>query len=117
MAVKKIASKDEKIKKEINRLKKVFKDLDKNMLSTVISLIQNAAFMSVTLEELQDTINEKGCVSEYQNGENQFGTKKSPEVEIHIAMTKNHAAIIKQLADLVPPEKKKESRLQALRDE
>ena len=38
-------------------------------------------------------------------------------IHIYIAMTKNHAAIIKQLCDLVPPEKKKESRLQALRDE
>lgn len=117
MAVKKIASKDEKIRKEVARLKKVFKDLDKNMLSTVISLLQNAAFMSVSLEELQETINQNGYISEYQNGENQFGTKKSPEVEIHIAMTKNHAAIIKQLSDLVPPEKKKDSKLQALRDE
>lgn len=87
------------------------------MLYTVISLIQNAAFMSITLEELQDTINENGCISEYQNGENQFGTKKSPEIDIHIAMTRNHAAIIKQLSDLVPPEKKKDSKLQALRDE
>lgn len=117
MATKKNASKDDKIKKEVNRLKKVFKDLDKNKLNTVISLIQNAAFMAVTLEELQEAINENGCTSEYQNGENQFGVKKSPEVEIHIAMTKNHAAIIKQLTDLVPPEKKKDSKLQALRDE
>lgn len=117
MADKKIASKDAKVRKEVIRLKKVFKDLDKNMLYTVISLIQNAAFMSITLEELQDTINENGCISEYQNGENQFGTKKSPEIDIHIAMTRNHAAIIKQLSDLVPPEKKKDSKLQALRDE
>lgn len=117
MADKKIASKDAKVKKEVTRLKKVFKDLDKNMLSTVISLIQNAAFMSVSLEELQETINDNGYISEYQNGENQHGTKKSPEVEIHIAMTRNHAAIIKQLSDLVPPEKKKDSKLQALRDE
>ena len=47
----------------------------------------------------------------------QSGTKQSDAVKTHIAMTKNHAAIIKQLCDLVPPEKKKESRLQALRDE
>lgn len=53
----------------------------------------------------------------YQNGANQSGTKQSDAVKTHIAMTKNHAAIIKQLCDLVPPEKKKESRLQALRDE
>ena len=110
-------SKEEKIKKEMQRLKKIFADLDKNKLSTVQSLIENAAFMSVSLKELQEAINAKGYVSEYQNGENQKGTKKSPEVEIHIAMTKNHAAIIKQLTELVPPEKRKDSKLQALREE
>lgn len=101
----------------MRRLRKVFEDLDKNKLNTVMSLIQNAAFMTVTLEELQDVINKDGCISEYKNGENQYGTKKSPEVEIHIAMTKNHASIIKQLTDLVPAEKRKISRLAALREE
>lgn len=110
-------TKEQKIKKEIARLKRVFKDLDKNKLQTVESLIKNAAFMAVSLEELQEIINAEGYVVEYQNGENQKGTKQSDAVKTHIAMTKNHAAIIKQLTDLVPPEKKKESKLQALRDE
>lgn len=117
MATKKELTKEQKIKKEIARLKRVFKDLDKNKLQTVESLIKNAAFMAVSLEELQEIINAEGYVVEYQNGENQKGTKQSDAVKIHIAMTKNHAAIIKQLTDLVPPEKKKESKLQALRDE
>ena len=86
-------------------------------LQTVESLLRNAAFMAVSLEELQEIINAEGYVVEYQNGENQKGTKQSDAVKTHIAMTKNHAAIIKQLTDLVPPEKKKESNLQALRDE
>lgn len=94
-----------------------FRDLDKNKLQTVESLIRNAAFMAVSLEELQEIINEEGYTVEYQNGANQSGTKQSDAVKTHIAMTKNHAAIIKQLCELVPPEKKKESRLQALRDE
>lgn len=117
METKKELTKDQKIKKEITRLRGVFRDLDKNKLKTVESLIKNAAFMAVSLEELQEIINEEGYVVEYQNGENQHGTKQSDAVKTHIAMTKNHAAIIKQLCDLVPPEKKKESRLQALRDE
>lgn len=117
MATKKELTKEQKIKKEIARLKRVFKDLDKNKLQTVESLIKNAAFMAVSLEELQETINAEGYVVEYQNGENQKGTKQSDAVKTYIAMTKNHAAIIKQLTDLVPPEKKKESKLQALRDE
>ena len=112
MATKKDLTKEEKIKREFSRLKRIFKDLDKNKLQTVESLIKNAAFMAVSLEELQEIINEEGYTVEYQNGANQ-----SDAVKTHIAMTKNHAAIIKQLCDLVPPEKKKESRLQALRDE
>ena len=117
MATKKELTKDQKIKREITRLKRVFKDLDKNKLQTVESLIRNAAFMAVSLEELQEIINEEGYTVEYQNGENQRGTKQSEAVKTHIAMTKNHASIIKQLTELVPPEKKKESKLKALRDE
>ena len=117
MATKQDLIKDQKIKKEYNRLRRIFKDLDKNKLQTVESLMRNAAFMSVSLEELQDIINAEGYIVEYQNGANQSGTKQSDAVKTHIAMTKNHASIIKQLCDLVPPEKKKESRLQALRDE
>ena len=110
MATKKDLTKEEKIKREVSRLKRIFKDLDKNKLQTVESLIKNAAFMAVSLEELQEIINEEGYTVEYQNGANQSGTKQSDAVKTHIA-------IIKQLCDLVPPEKKKESRLQALRDE
>lgn len=110
-------TKEQKIKKEYLRLKRIFKGLEKGKLQTVESLIRNAAFMAVSLDELQEQINAEGYVVEYQNGANQSGTKQSDAVKTHIAMTKNHAAIIKQLCDLVPPEKKKESRLQALRDE
>ncbi len=96
------------IKKEISRLRKIFKDLDKDKWDTAFSMIKNAAFMIVTLEDLQETINREGAVSEYQNGENQWGTKKSPEVEIYNTMIKNHMAIIKQLSDLLPKQPSKQ---------
>ena len=105
MAAKKDLTKDQRIKREIARLKRVFRDLDKNKLQTVESLIKNAAFMAVSLEELQEIINAEGYTVEYQNGENQKGTKQSDAVKTHIAMKKHHASIIKQLSDLVPPEK------------
>lgn len=88
MATKKELTKDQKIRREITRLKRVFRDLDKNKLQTVESLIRNAAFMAVSLEELQEIINEEGYIVEYQNGENQKGTKQSDAVKTHIAMTK-----------------------------
>lgn len=94
--------KDKKIKSEIKRLTTILKELDKNTIKGVKSLIDNAAFMSVTLSELQDTINKDGPVCEYKNGENQYGTKKSPEVDIYNTMVKNHMAIMKQLNELLP---------------
>lgn len=100
-------TKDERIKKEIQRLKRLFKDMPKSTKDKIDSLIKNAAFMTITLEDLQEAINREGAVAEYQNGENQWGTKKSPEVDIYNAMIKNHMGIIKQLTDLVP-EKPKE---------
>ncbi|WP_238899356.1 hypothetical protein [Clostridium sp. YIM B02500] len=95
-------SKDERISEEIKRLDKLFKDVDMKTKKAVHSLIENAAFMSITLEDLQATINKNGVISEYQNGENQWGTKKSPEVEIYNTMIKNHMSVIKQLTDLLP---------------
>ena len=68
MAAKKDLTKDQRIKREIARLKRVFRDLDKNKLQTVESLIKNAAFMAVSLEELQEIINAEGYTIEYHNG-------------------------------------------------
>ena len=110
-------SKDDRIKREKSRLRGIFKDLDKNKLKSVEKLIETAAFMAISLRELEDVINAEGYIDEYQNGKDQYGTKERPEVKIHLAMTKNFTAIIKQLADLAPPERKKKSRLQALLDE
>ncbi|MGG3307332.1 hypothetical protein ABER23_07885 [Paenibacillus lautus] len=95
-------SKRGRIDAEIKRLSGLLGGVDGKSKKIVSSLIGNAAFMSVTLEDLQETMNENGVVSEYQNGENQWGTKKSPEVEIYNTMIKNHSAIMKQLTDLLP---------------
>lgn len=96
---------DERIKKEFAKLKKLLTDIPKDKANSVESLLRNAAFMSITLDDLQDKINEIGVVSEYQNGQNQWGTKKSPEVEVYNAMIKNYMGVIKQLTDLIPNDK------------
>lgn len=105
--------KTERIKKETRRLKKIFKDLEPNKLKTVDALIARAAFITVSLQELEEELNERGWVEEYQNGRNQCGLKKSAAAEVHISLTKNLSTIMKQLMELVPPAQK-ESRLTAL---
>lgn len=114
---KKEKTKEQRIKDEKSKLNKVFKELDANKKEIVTPLIEKAAFMSIELDDLQETIEQEGWTSEYKNGENQYGTKKSPEAETYIALSKNYAAVIKQLTELVPAAKRKASRLAALRDE
>lgn len=117
MATKKEKTKEQRIKTEKTRLKGIFKDLDENKRKLVTPLIEKAAFMSVELDDLQAKLEKDGWTSEYQNGQNQWGTKKSPEAETYIALSKNYAAVIKQLTELVPAAKRKASRLAALREE
>ncbi len=109
-------SKSELIENEFKKLKRIFKNLDENKKKLVLPLIEKAAFMSVQLNELQDSINENGCVETYQNGKEQYGQKKSPEIEIYLAMSKNYANIIKQLTELVPAAERKKSKLEAMKN-
>lgn len=96
--IEKIATEDE-IKKEITKIKSLLKDVDKKKIKGLTSLIDNAAFMAVTLRGLKDQMNKDGLVCEYQNGEHQFGVKKSPEVEIYNTMIKNYIAAMKPILD------------------
>ncbi len=69
------------------------------------------------MQELQEKINDEGYTSVYQNGENQFGTKKNVNVDTYISMSKNHTANMKILIELTPPEKRKDSKLEQFRKE
>ncbi|MDD3122649.1 MAG: hypothetical protein PHC62_03915 [Candidatus Izemoplasmatales bacterium] len=104
--VKKVLTKEERIKKEKRRLKNKFSKLDKETTEIVDSLLDNASFMRVTLEDLQVHINENGITCEYQNGKDQWGKKKSPEAEMYNTMIKNYTVINKQLIDLLPKKEK-----------
>lgn len=90
------------ISSELRKLKKIFASIEKNKQDVAIGLIESAAFMRVELQKLEEHIAEHGCTEEYQNGANQFGKKKSSEVEVYNVMIKNYASIIKQLNDLLP---------------
>lgn len=101
-----IVEKNKKIKKELNRLKKLFKELPENKKKISEKLIDNAAFMSVSLEELKKDIIIYGVKEPYVNGKDQFGFKESIESKTYNTMIKNYMNIIKQLNDMLPQEKK-----------
>lgn len=101
---------DDRVKKERSKLFKQFNKIEKKRLKVVEKLIDNAAFMAVLLEDIQQKINENGYMVEYKNGENQYGTKKSPEIEIYNQTISNYSKTIKQLTDLLPDEVKLEQK-------
>ena len=96
-----------RIKKEKARLLEIFKDLEPNKLQTCHALIDRAAFITISLQDVEEQLNETGWVEQYQNGESQYGLKKAAAADVHISLTKNLNAIIKQLLELVPPAQKK----------
>ena len=97
-----------RISQEFQRISIYFENLPENKQSIVIPLIQNAAFMRVTLDDLQEIISEQGPVEAYQNGENQYGMKQSAALQSYNALIKNYGATVKTLFGLLPaPEKKK----------
>lgn len=90
------------VKKEQRKLARIFAGIDANQLVVVEGLIERAAFLRVSLAELEIEIANEGYTEEYQNGENQHGVKQSVAVNTYNAMLKNYMAIIDKLTKLTP---------------
>ena len=96
--------KEERIKTELERISKHFENVNESQRAIVTPLLQNAAFMKVTLEDLQKIINEEGVTETYQNGANQRGIKQSATLQSYNSLIKNYASVIKTLSQLLPKE-------------
>ena len=109
-------TKDQRIRLEYERMKGLFSAMPENELDFCDPLLQNAAFMKVTLEDLQCQINENGVTDQYQNGANQSGTKASADLQAYNSLAKVYNALMDKLSGKLP-KIMKQSRLAALRDE
>ena len=109
-------TKQDRIKNELARLKKIYTELPKNKLAIVTPLLENAAFMKITLDDLQMNINKNGCSDEYKNGENQYGKKAAADLQAYNSLIKNYNTVSDRLEKLLPPEHK-QSKLGALKNE
>lgn len=101
-----------RINSERETIEFFFKDLAESKKAIITPLIQNAAFMKVTLECLQEKINSEGVTEIYQNGANQCGVKQSATLQSYNSLIKNYASVIKTLSQLLPPEKQTNSILE-----
>ena len=88
-------------RKEQNRIKKIYKNLPKEQLELNKKLIERAAYMLVSLEDMEAKINADGLVVTMPQGSYQI-ERAHPLLQPYHAMVKNYNATIKQLSDLSP---------------
>ena len=95
-------TKEDRVKKELKALKKLTEGLSPSKLAVALPLIEQAAFMRVTLADLQTEINEIGCVEEYKNGREQSGFKVTAALQAYNSTVKNYAAVCERLDRILP---------------
>jgi hypothetical protein len=100
-------TKDQRIRKEISKLKRLLKDLSADRLKSAEGLIKRIAFMQVTLEDLEADINERGTVELFSQTPGIEYERERPAVKIYNTTIKNYTTACKQLLDLLPDEKPK----------
>lgn len=98
--------KQKRIKTEVNRLNRTFKDIDKNKKKLVFAIIKDIAFMTITMEELREQIIREGTTVEYKNGANQYGTKQSPDAQLYLQLSQKQTQAMKILVDCLPKSEK-----------
>ena len=91
-----------RITSEYNRISAALTSVPEDRLTAAEKLMREAAYMTEIIADARDEIDANGIIETYQNGENQFGKKKSPAVEIYDRAVNSYAKIIKQLTDLMP---------------
>lgn len=100
--VKDYLEKQDRIKKEIARLKRLFSKIDPNKKKLTFSTIEDVAFLAVTMQDLRETIIREGTTATYKNGKDQYGTKQSPDAQLYLQMSQKQTQAMKILMDCMP---------------
>ena len=104
--------KQRRINKEKNKLIKLFEEIPENQKKLCEKLIDNAAYMAVTLEDLQQIVTEEGAVIKKKNGNGFIVTQEHPAQKTYTALVKTYATTVKQLSEILP-EQQVDSKLMA----
>lgn len=94
--------KDKIIRTETSKFKKLFSGIPEDKKMFAERLYKQAAFMLATLQELQETVNEKGAVIEGVNGNGFKVVSENPAQKSYNIMIKNYNATVKLLIEMLP---------------
>jgi len=102
--------KDALIKKEVARLRRICSKVDKKRKAAVEGLIQRAAFMRVSLAELEADLLKNGFTEWFSQGDQEPYQRRRPAADFYNSMNTSYQKIMKQLTDLLPKEDPKPSK-------
>lgn len=108
---------EKKIKLEVNKLKRMYRntpiDVQRDLKKNLEGLIQDAAFIRITSDDVREDILTKGTSEKFVQGSQEFDRER-PAVKTYLSLTKQYAAIMKQLIDLLPKEQQEEKKSELL---
>ncbi len=100
-------TKEERIKKELNRLKKIFKNIPENSKKSTEGLLENAAFMRISLQDLAVDLRENGMTEMFSQGEKTKPYERTrPSADLYNKLNVSYQKCVKQLTDLLPVNEK-----------
>ena len=89
-----------RIKKEVTKLRKFIKDLETEEQNMAMYLINELAFMKVTLEDLKEEVSEYGVIDIMPQGEYSI-KRENPALKTYNTMIQRYNATLKQLDDFI----------------
>ena len=95
------------IDKNRKAIRKALQAVDTGTLKLYVNLIDDAASYACAIYECNLLYMRDGISEYYQNGENQWGVKKSVAAELRVKYTSTYQKLIAQLAALLPSEDEK----------
>lgn len=98
--------KEKEIKAEVVRIKKMFKEMSKEKLKIIEGLINEAAFMKITLEGIRQELLEEGTTEWFQQGAQKF-KRQHPSVDTYTTLISKYSTVMNQLLNQLPEEEKK----------
>lgn len=99
--------KEKKIKQEVSRLKKNYKDLEKEKNKILDGLVNEAAFLKISLEETREILIREGLTEIFKQGKQEFERERL-QVKIYLNFMKLYTSVMRQLIDIIPSDIKQE---------
>jgi len=98
-----ILEKNKEIKKEIEKLKDIYSDLEGQRRKIAVETIEEIAFLKVSLRELKEIIKEEGFIDIMPQGNYEI-KREAPAVQSYNKLLQKYSRLTKDIVNLLPDE-------------